>query len=227
MCIFGYWALISDPEQNKSQTKKFKSWKWRPISAKSRLSQKGWCNKPTKLQFQSNLTRTILMLSNATNPPKQTVELHEVFVLFKRWYLGSRKTATNQPKSTNGLPGVCAWFQMIFTIGFVFVSCLISCRFSIATNTMLSKPDKMKEIWPSRMTNPLRQIAIYIKGRSASKCLILQWLQKNSQLEWHQQLNYCHYPINGSNLPNSRNNTMLAFLLHVPPDQIWGDRKSF
>ena len=29
----------------------------------------GWCNKPTKLQFQSILTRKILMFSNATNQP--------------------------------------------------------------------------------------------------------------------------------------------------------------
>ena len=39
------------------------------------LSQMGSCNKPTKLQFQSILTRKILMLSNATNQPKSTVEL--------------------------------------------------------------------------------------------------------------------------------------------------------
>ena len=35
----------------------------------------GWCNKPTKLQFQSSLTQQILMLSNDTNQPKSTVEL--------------------------------------------------------------------------------------------------------------------------------------------------------
>ena len=35
----------------------------------------GWCYKPTKLQFQSILTRKILMLSKATNQPKSTVEL--------------------------------------------------------------------------------------------------------------------------------------------------------
>ena len=39
------------------------------------LSQRGWCNKPTKLQFLSILTQKILMLSNATNQPKSTVEL--------------------------------------------------------------------------------------------------------------------------------------------------------
>ena len=38
-------------------------------------SQMGWCNKPKKLQFQSILERKILMLSNATNEPKSTVEL--------------------------------------------------------------------------------------------------------------------------------------------------------
>ena len=35
-------------------------------STERSLSQKGWCNKPTKLQFLSILTRKILMLSNAT-----------------------------------------------------------------------------------------------------------------------------------------------------------------
>ena len=46
-----------------------------PKSVKLSLSQKGWCNKPTKLQFHSILTRKIFMLSNATNQPKSTVEL--------------------------------------------------------------------------------------------------------------------------------------------------------
>ena len=32
-------------------------------------------NKHTKLQFQTHLTRKIVMLSNATNQPKLTVEL--------------------------------------------------------------------------------------------------------------------------------------------------------
>ena len=45
-----------------------------PKSAETSLSQKGWCNKPTKLQSQSILTQTILMLLNATNEPKSTVE---------------------------------------------------------------------------------------------------------------------------------------------------------
>ena len=44
-------------------------------STERSLSQKGWCNKPTKLQFLSILTRKILMLSNATKQPKPTVEL--------------------------------------------------------------------------------------------------------------------------------------------------------
>ena len=46
-----------------------------PKSAETSLSQKGWCNKPTKLQFQSILTQKILMVSNATNQRKSTVEL--------------------------------------------------------------------------------------------------------------------------------------------------------
>ena len=48
--------------------------KWCPRSVESSLSQMGWCIKPIKLQFQSILTRKILMLSNATNQPKSTVD---------------------------------------------------------------------------------------------------------------------------------------------------------
>ena len=36
--------------------------KWCIKSTKSRKTQKGWCNKPTKLQFQSILTRKIMTL---------------------------------------------------------------------------------------------------------------------------------------------------------------------
>ena len=46
-----------------------------PKRAETSWSQKGWCNIPTKLQFQTNSTRKILMLSNDTNQPKSTVEL--------------------------------------------------------------------------------------------------------------------------------------------------------
>ena len=46
-----------------------------PKSTERSLSKKGWCNKPTKLQVLSILTQKILMLSNATNQPKSTVEL--------------------------------------------------------------------------------------------------------------------------------------------------------
>ena len=38
-------------------------------------SERGLCNTPTKLKFQSFSTRTIFTLSNATNQPKSTVEL--------------------------------------------------------------------------------------------------------------------------------------------------------
>ena len=58
-----------------SQKRIFKSWKEIPKRAKTSWSQKGWCNKPTTLQFQAILARKILMLSNATNQPKSTVEL--------------------------------------------------------------------------------------------------------------------------------------------------------
>ena len=45
-----------------SQKKEFsKVEKSCPKRAKTSGSQKGWCNKPTKLQFQKNLTRKILM----------------------------------------------------------------------------------------------------------------------------------------------------------------------
>ena len=59
-----------------SQKKEFsKVIKRCPKRAKTSLSQKGWCNNPTKLQFQTILTWKILMLSNATNQPKLIVEL--------------------------------------------------------------------------------------------------------------------------------------------------------
>ena len=50
-------------------------YKWCSKVPNSSLSKKGWCNKPTKLQLQSILTRKILTLSNATNQQKSTVEL--------------------------------------------------------------------------------------------------------------------------------------------------------
>ena len=65
-------TLISDPEPNKVVSKVEKLC---PKVPKSSKRQKGWCNKPTKLQFHLILTRKILMLSNATNQPKSTVEL--------------------------------------------------------------------------------------------------------------------------------------------------------
>ena len=42
----------------------FKSLKQLSESAKTSWSQQGWCNKPTKLHFQSVLIRKIFMLSN-------------------------------------------------------------------------------------------------------------------------------------------------------------------
>ena len=64
--------LVSDPEPKKVVSKIENDC---PEVSKTSWSQKGWCNKPTKLQFQSILIRKILMLSNATNQPKSTVEL--------------------------------------------------------------------------------------------------------------------------------------------------------
>ena len=58
-----------------SQKSSCKIWQRCPESAKTSWSQKGWCNKPIELQFRSIFTRKILMLSNATNQPKSTVEL--------------------------------------------------------------------------------------------------------------------------------------------------------
>ena len=60
--------------------------KWCPKSVKSSFSQMGWCNKPTELQFQSILTRQILMLSNATNQPKSTVELGYMCSRMQKFY---------------------------------------------------------------------------------------------------------------------------------------------
>ena len=39
-----------------------KSWKFRPQKCQNKLKPKGWCNTPTKLQFQSISNRKILML---------------------------------------------------------------------------------------------------------------------------------------------------------------------
>ena len=59
-----------------SQKRNFQTFAKRcPKRAKTSRSQKGWCNKPTKLQFQTILPRKILMLSNVTNQPELTVEL--------------------------------------------------------------------------------------------------------------------------------------------------------
>ena len=57
--------LISGNEPSSVlQTKKFqKLRKWCPESAKASQRQNGWCNKPTKLQFQSICTHGIFMLS--------------------------------------------------------------------------------------------------------------------------------------------------------------------
>ena len=46
-----------------SQTEKFKKFKSDAKKCKNKRSQKGWCNKPTKLEFQSILIQKILMLS--------------------------------------------------------------------------------------------------------------------------------------------------------------------
>ena len=46
-----------------------------PKSAKTSLSQRGWCNKPQNLQFQSILTQKFGCSQNARNQPKSTVEL--------------------------------------------------------------------------------------------------------------------------------------------------------
>ena len=41
----------------------FKIWKWWSESFQTSCSQKGWCEKPTKLQFQLVFIWTMLMLS--------------------------------------------------------------------------------------------------------------------------------------------------------------------
>ena len=46
-----------------------------PKNTYTRWSRKGCCYKPIKLQFQSIFKTEILMLPNATNQPKLTVEL--------------------------------------------------------------------------------------------------------------------------------------------------------
>ena len=50
--------------------------KWCHKSAKTRWSQKEWCNKPTKLQFESILkTENLYALKNDTNQTESTAEL--------------------------------------------------------------------------------------------------------------------------------------------------------
>ena len=58
-----------------SQTMKFKKLKSDDPKVPKQAEAKRDGNKPTKLQFQTILTRKILMLSNATNQPRSTVEL--------------------------------------------------------------------------------------------------------------------------------------------------------
>ena len=49
-----------------SQTKWFQTLQMIAQKCQIKLKPKGWCNKPPKLQFQSIVTRKILMLSNTT-----------------------------------------------------------------------------------------------------------------------------------------------------------------
>ena len=58
MCISGIEPLSVILSQKRS----FKKLKWCLKSAKTSWSKKEGCNKPTKFQFQSILTRKILML---------------------------------------------------------------------------------------------------------------------------------------------------------------------
>ena len=71
------WTICAfrapNPHQSLAEQNSFESWKVMPKSCRNKVKQKGRCNKPTKLQFQSILTQKILMLSNAMYQPKSTV----------------------------------------------------------------------------------------------------------------------------------------------------------
>ena len=72
MCAF---RVLNPRQWSLTKQWNLKSWKVMTQKCLNKLKPKGMMNKPTKLQFQSILTRKILMLSNATNQPKSTVEL--------------------------------------------------------------------------------------------------------------------------------------------------------
>ena len=55
-----------------NQTMSFEGWKRMVQKCLNKLKPEGWCDKPTKLQFQSISIRKFLMLSKATNQPKST-----------------------------------------------------------------------------------------------------------------------------------------------------------
>ena len=76
----------------------------------SSKSQKGWCNKPTKLQYQSILTRKVLMLSNATNQPKTTIQL--VYIT-KQITLLQFTVSRSQVKSCNSI-GIFNCLYIVF-----------------------------------------------------------------------------------------------------------------
>ena len=61
--LFLYIRVINPHPWSWANQRRSKNLKWLPKSSKTGWSQKRWCNKPTKLQFQSILIRKILMLS--------------------------------------------------------------------------------------------------------------------------------------------------------------------
>ena len=69
---FGYWTLVSDPYPNKVVQKVEKR---RPKSAERSLSQRDGVVNQNNYNCNQILIQKILMLSNATNQPKSTVEL--------------------------------------------------------------------------------------------------------------------------------------------------------
>ena len=69
---FGYWTLVSDPQPNKV-VQKVEKW-CQKVPKEAKAKRDGVIN-PQNYNIIKILTRKILMLSNATNPPKSTVEL--------------------------------------------------------------------------------------------------------------------------------------------------------
>ena len=121
------WTICGFPVLNHhrwslNKQSNLKGWKGMPKSISTSWSKKGWCNKPKKYNFNRFWIRKILMLSNATNQSKSTVELsficprgtlwstssdtHQVAEIYRGFYLDVN-TILNRIQSTIWI--ICAF----------------------------------------------------------------------------------------------------------------------